>query len=61
MAAKKAKLTQYEKSVIATKAVRDFVPKDLRSLFDHCINLAAASHKAGYAKRAGIEIGRAHV
>jgi len=58
-APKVPKLTQYEKSLVATKAVRDFVPKDLRPLFDHCISLAAHSHKAGYPKRAGIELAHA--
>jgi hypothetical protein len=54
-----AKISQYEKSVIETKAVRDFVPADLRPLFDHLLSLAASSHKAGYAKRAGRELAHA--
>lgn len=54
-----AKISQYEKSVIETNAVRDFVPADLRALFDHLIKLAAASHKAGYPKRAGQELAHA--
>lgn len=49
-------VSKYEKSVIETKAVRPYVPSDLRPLFDHCIKLAAASHKAGYPKRAGREL-----
>lgn len=51
--------TQYEKSVIATKAVREFVPADLRALFDHLLKLAAHSHKSGYPKRAGQELAHA--
>lgn len=58
-AAKKPKLSQYEKSVIETRALRDFVPKDMRPLFDHLIALAADSHRAGYAKRSGRELAHA--
>lgn len=51
--------TQYEKSLAATRAVRDYVPREMRPLFDHLIVLAGSSHKAGYAKRAGIELAHA--
>ncbi len=61
MAAKKkaAKVSKYDRSLIETTAVRDFVPKDMRALFDHLIVLAKHSHSVGYAKRAGIELAHA--
>jgi hypothetical protein len=50
--------TQYEKSLAATKALRDYVPKEMRALFDHLIVLAQSSHK-NYPKRAGRELAHA--
>lgn len=49
-------VTKYEKSLIETKALRPYVPSDMRALFDHLISLAAHSHKSGYPKRAGREL-----
>lgn len=54
--AKAPKISKYDRSVIETKALRPYVPKDLRALFDHCLSLAAHSHKSGYAARAGREL-----
>jgi len=61
MATKKkvAKVSKYDRSLIETQAVRDFVPRDMRPLFDHLIVLAKDSHKAGYAKRSGRELAHA--
>lgn len=59
MKPKTPKPSKYERSVIETKALRDYVPKDLRALFDHLISLAAHSHKVGYPKRAGQELAHA--
>lgn len=53
---KKPKISQYEKSLIETRAVRKYVPADLRPLFDHLIKLAEHSHKVGYPKQAGREL-----
>ena len=54
--AKAAKISKYDRSVIETTALRPYVPADLRALFDHCLKLAAHSHKGGYAARAGREL-----
>lgn len=59
MAAAKAKVSQYDRRVIETKALRGYVPQKMRPLFDHLLELAAHSHKSGYAKRAGRELAHA--
>lgn len=53
---KEPKVSQYQKSLIATQAVKDFVPKNLLPLFNHMISLAKHSHSVGYPKRAGREL-----
>lgn len=55
MAAKRSS-EQYQHSLQQTQALRQYVPTDMRPLFDHCIVLAKDSHKSGYAKRAGREL-----
>lgn len=49
-------ISKYERSRLDTIAMRDRCPKDLRPLFDHCLNLAADAHKRGHAKRAGLDL-----
>lgn len=49
-------LSKYDKSVAKTLEVRPQIAKDLLPLFDHCIRLAADSHKHGNFKRAGREL-----
>ena len=61
MAAKKkeAKVSKFQRSQIETAALRDYVPKDMRPLFDHLLSLAKHSHSVGYPKRAGQELAHA--
>jgi hypothetical protein len=54
--ARKPSTSAYQKSVLKTLEVRPTIPADLLPLFDHCVRLAADSHKNGYAKRAGQEL-----
>lgn len=56
MATKKAAVSIYDRSLIQTTALRDYVPKDMRALFDHLISLAKHSHSVGYPARAGREL-----
>jgi hypothetical protein len=51
-----AKLSQYEKSRLATLEVRPRVLSEFLPLFDHLVNLAAHSHRVGYPTRAGQEL-----
>lgn len=48
--------SKYDKSLAATIAVRPRIAAEFLPLFDHCINLAANSHKHGNYKRAGREL-----
>jgi len=59
MAAKKAKISKFEESLLRTEGLRDAVAVDMRPLFDHILELARDSHKHGYVKRAGIELAKA--
>ena len=42
-----------------TLAMRETCPAIFLPLFDHCVSLAADSHRRGYAQRAGIELAKA--
>ena len=46
----------FAKSIEKTRKSRRLVAKDLRPLFDHCVNLALDSHKHKRYTRAGIEL-----
>ncbi len=52
-------VTKFEKSQIETATLREYVPKEMRALFDHLLELAKHSHKSGYPKRAGQELAHA--
>lgn len=54
-----AKVSTYDRRLIETKALRGYVPSDMRPLFDHLLSLAQDSAKRGNAKRAGRELGHA--
>jgi len=56
---KEPKVSKFQRSQIETEALRDYVPKEMRALFDHLISLAKHSHSAGYPKRAGQELAHA--
>lgn len=57
--AKTAKISKFERSLIETEGLKVAVAADMRSLFEHCIELARDSHKRGYPKRAGQELAHA--
>ncbi len=56
---KAAKVSTYDRRLIETRALRDYVPSDRRPLFDHLLTLAQDSAKRGNAKRAGRELAHA--
>lgn len=59
----KRKGSKFRSSLKRTRGMRRRVPKDLRPLFDHCVNLAVSTHQASeepgrsyLAKRAGLDL-----
>lgn len=55
--------SKFRSSLKKTRGMRRKVPKDLRPLFDHCVNMAISTHEhseepgRGYlAKRAGLDL-----
>lgn len=53
------KLTKFDKSLVATVALRPQVPAEFIPLFDHCINLAKSAHRLGSYTRAGMDLAHA--
>ena len=52
-------LSKYDKSLLATVALRDDVKAEFKPLFEHCLNLAADAHRRGNFKRAGMDLAHA--